>query len=111
MGVESFMNGINYLLPTFQLFNLVVDSIESMVKKVQEYVPGYKLKQEVQFDRFGSNNPCKIPGYGEFEGIKSSVFLEVTGAGHFLPEYAGNLDIMTSAALGTGEKISQLKSN
>ena len=91
--------------------NLIVDSIESMVKKVQEYVPGYKLKQEVQFDRFGSNNPCKIPGYGEFEGIKSSVFLEVTGAGHFLPEYAGNLDIMTSAALGTGEKISQLKSN
>ena len=91
--------------------NLIVDSIESMVKKVQEYVPGYKLKQEVQFDRFGSNNPCKIPGYGEFEGIKSSVFLEVTGAGHFLPEYAGNLDIMTSAALGTGEKISQLKSS
>ncbi|MGI9322432.1 MAG: acetaldehyde dehydrogenase, partial [Pseudomonadales bacterium] len=44
----------------------------------------------------------RIPGLGEFEGIKSSVFLEVEGAGHYLPSYAGNLDIMTSAALATG---------
>ncbi|MDG2061006.1 MAG: acetaldehyde dehydrogenase (acetylating) [SAR86 cluster bacterium] len=91
--------------------DLIIDSVKSMVMKVQEYVPGYKLKQEIQFERFGSNNPCKIPGYGQFEGIKSSVFLEVTGAGHYLPEYAGNLDIMTSAALGTAEKISALKLN
>ncbi len=84
-------------------------SIEDMVGQVQAYVPGYRLKQKVQFERFGSNNPLKIPGYGEFEGIKTSVYLEVEGAAHYLPAYAGNLDIMTSAALGTGEKIAALK--
>ena len=87
----------------------IKSSVEQMVREVQKYVPGYKLKQEVQFERFGSNNPCIIPGYGKFEGIKSSIFLEVTGAGHYLPKYAGNLDIMTSAALGTAERISKLK--
>ena len=80
-----------------------------MVSEVQKYVPGYKLKQEVQFERFGSNNTCIIPGYGKFEGIKSSIFLEVTGEGHYLPKYAGNLDIMSSAALGTAERLSKLK--
>lgn len=84
-------------------------SIEDMVKQVQSYVPGYRLKQKVQFERFGSNNPLKIPGYGEFEGIKTSIYLEVEGAAHYLPAYAGNLDIMTSAALGTAEKIASLK--
>ena len=84
-------------------------SIEDMVAQVQSYVPGYRLKQKVQFERFGSNNPLKIPGYGEFEGIKTSVYLEVEGAAHYLPAYAGNLDIMTSAAMGTGEKIATLK--
>jgi acetaldehyde dehydrogenase len=84
-------------------------SIVDMVAQVQSYVPGYRLKQKVQFERFGSNNPLKIPGYGEFEGIKTSVYLEVEGAAHYLPAYAGNLDIMTSAAMGTGEKIATLK--
>ena len=87
---------------------LIKDSIETMVARVQAYVPGYRLKQEVQFERFGSNNPCRIPGYGEFEGLKASIFLEVEGAGHYLPTYAGNLDIMTSAALGTGEELVRL---
>ena len=89
---------------------LVKDSVESMVAKVQAYVPGYRLKQEVQFERFGSNNPCVIPGYGEFEGLKASIFLEVEGAGHYLPKYAGNLDIMTSAAMGTAEELINLSS-
>lgn len=84
-------------------------SVEKMVQEVQSYVPGYRLKQKVQFERFGSNNPLKIPGYGEFEGIKTTVFLEVEGAAHYLPAYAGNLDIMTSAALGTAERIATLK--
>ncbi|MBV1901081.1 MAG: acetaldehyde dehydrogenase (acetylating), partial [Kordiimonadaceae bacterium] len=84
-------------------------SVEQMVEEVKAYVPGYRLKQKVQFERFGSNNPLKIPGYGEFEGIKTSVYLEVEGAAHYLPAYAGNLDIMTSAALGTAEKIAALK--
>jgi acetaldehyde dehydrogenase len=80
-------------------------SILAMVEKVQGYVPGYRLKQKVQFERFGSNNPVQIPGLGEFEGLKTSVFLEVEGAAHYLPAYAGNLDIMTSAGLRTAEKI------
>ncbi len=84
-------------------------SIMDMVKEVQSYVPGYRLKQKVQFERFGANNPLEIPGYGEFEGIKSSIYLEVEGAAHYLPAYAGNLDIMTSAALGTAEKLAALK--
>jgi acetaldehyde dehydrogenase len=84
---------------------LIEASVNAMVEKVQAYVPGYRLKQKVQFERFGSNNPIVIPGVGTFEGIKTSVFLEVEGAAHYLPSYAGNLDIMTSAALATGEKI------
>ena len=80
-------------------------AIVAMVAKVNGYVPGYRLKQNVQFERFGSNNPVVIPGIGTFEGIKTSVYLEVEGAAHYLPAYAGNLDIMTSAALRTAEKI------
>ena len=83
----------------------IAESVAAMVEEVQSYVPGYRLKQEVQFERFGSNNPLHIPGRGDFEGIKSSIFLEVEGAGHYLPKYAGNLDIMTSAALRTAERV------
>jgi acetaldehyde dehydrogenase len=87
----------------------IEESVNAMVAKVQAYVPGYRLKQKVQFERFGSNNPVSIPGVGTFEGVKTSVFLEVEGAAHYLPAYAGNLDIMTSAALATGEKIAMRK--
>jgi acetaldehyde dehydrogenase len=82
-------------------------SVTGMVEKVRAYVPGYRLKQEVQFERFGSNNKVAIPGLGEFEGLKTTVFIEVEGAAHYLPAYAGNLDIMTSAALATAERIAQ----
>ena len=82
-------------------------SVEAMVAKVQSYVPGYRLKQEVQFERFGDNNRLKIPGYGEFTGIKTSIFLEVEGAGDYLPSYSGNLDIMTAAAKATGELLAE----
>ena len=82
-------------------------SVQDMVQTVQSYVPGYRLKQEVQFERFGSNHPLKIPGYGEFEGLKTSVFLEVEGAGDYLPKYSGNLDIMTAAAKAAGERLAQ----
>ncbi len=85
------------------------ESITEMVKAVQSYVPGYRLKQEVQFEKFGASNPLYIPGQGSYEGLKVTVFLEVEGAGHYLPAYAGNLDIMTSAALGTAERIAQSK--
>jgi acetaldehyde dehydrogenase len=82
-------------------------SVEAMVARVQAYVPGYRLKQEVQFERFGDNNPLKIPGLGEFTGIKTMILLEVEGAGDYLPSYSGNLDIMTAAAKATGELIAQ----
>lgn len=80
-------------------------SILAMVEEVRSYVPGFRLKQDVQFERFGSNNPVHIPGIGDLEGIKTSVFLEVEGAAHYLPSYAGNLDIMTSAAFATARRI------
>ena len=80
-------------------------SVESMVAEVQKYVPGYRLKQEVQFERFGDNNRLKIPGLGEFSGIKTMILLEVEGAGDYLPPYSGNLDIMTAAAKATGELL------
>ena len=83
-------------------------SVEAMVAEVQKYVPGYRMKQKVQFEHIGSNRPLRIPEMdGEFTGLKVSVFLEVEGAAHYLPAYAGNLDIMTSAALKTAEKIAQ----
>ena len=77
-------------------------SIESMAAQVREYVPGYRMKQAVQFETVR----VRIPELGgEVRGLKTSVFLEIEGAGHYLPSYAGNLDIMTSAALQTGERI------
>ncbi len=79
-------------------------SIVAMVGQVQGYVPGYKLKQAVQFETFGRENPLYLPGSGEFRGTRVTVMLEVTGAAHYLPAYAGNLDIMTSAAMAVAER-------
>lgn len=84
----------------------ITASVEAMVAEVQTYVPGYRLKQAVQFERIGDNAPLHIPEMdGDFTGLKVTVFLEVEGAAHYLPAYAGNLDIMTSAALRTAEKV------
>ncbi|HYQ51045.1 MAG TPA: acetaldehyde dehydrogenase (acetylating), partial [Pseudomonas sp.] len=82
----------------------VAASIEEMAAAVQAYVPGYRLKQQVQFEEV---RDLKLPGQGTFTGLKTSVFLEVEGAAHYLPAYAGNLDIMTSAALATAERMAQ----
>lgn len=81
-------------------------SVEQMAEEVRTYVPGYRLKQAVQFEEISSTCPLRIEGVGVFmRGAKVSVFLEIEGAGHYLPKYAGNLDIMTSAALRTGERL------
>ena len=82
-------------------------SVEEMAVAVQAYVPGYRLKQKVQFDLIPESAPLNIPGHGRFSGLKTSIFLEVEGAAHYLPAYAGNLDIMTSAALATAERMAQ----
>lgn len=103
------MRGTVYTLSSGASEQEIEASVNTMVGQVKAYVPGYRLKQKVQFERFGSNNPVKIPGIGAFEGLKTTVFIEVEGAAHYLPAYAGNLDIMTSAGLRTAEKIAQRK--
>jgi acetaldehyde/propanal dehydrogenase len=72
-------------------------SVQAMVEEVQTYVPGYLLKNGPVFERLADGR------------YRISTFLEVTGLGDFLPEYAGNLDIMTAAALRTGELIASLR--
>jgi acetaldehyde dehydrogenase len=90
----------------------IAASVGSMLAAVQAYVPGYRLKQQVQFERYGGKGARSlfIPEIGrKFSGLKVSVFLEVEGAAHYLPAYAGNLDIMTSAALRTAERLVELR--
>ena len=74
----------------------ITDSIERRVKEVQQYVPGYALRVAPQYD----------PPRDSWDGNgRVAVFLEVRGAGDYLPEYAGNLDIMTAAAARVGELV------
>ena len=80
-------------------------SVTETVHRVQRYVPGYRLRQPVQFETFDADNPLYIPETGKFIGTRVTAMLQVTGAAHYLPAYAGNLDIMTSAALATAEQI------
>jgi acetaldehyde dehydrogenase len=97
-----------YTLSDFADEDAIRDSVERMAAAVQQYVPGYRLKQKVQFDRIEPDRPINIPGVGaRMSGLKTSVFLEVEGAAHYLPAYAGNLDIMTSAALRTAERMAE----
>lgn len=76
----------------------ITASVDAMVSAVQSYVPGYRLKQAVQFDMSD-------------RGLRTSIYLEVEGAAHYLPAYAGNLDIMTSAALRTAERLVEQRVN
>jgi len=85
---------------------LIVRAVEEMVAAVAEYVPGYRLKQPVQVQEITADDPLRIPDLDrKYVGLKVSVLLEVEGAAHYLPNYAGNLDIMTSAALRTAESL------
>ncbi|MBE3204598.1 MULTISPECIES: acetaldehyde dehydrogenase (acetylating) [Parafrankia] len=85
----------------------VVASVTRMVDRVREYVPGYRLKQQVQIEKVSADDPLRQLAPDGSEPAKVTVFLEVTGAAHYLPAYAGNLDIMTSAALRAGERLAQ----
>jgi len=68
----------------------ITRSVQDMEKAVQSYVPGYRIKEGPVFD-----------------GKRVSIYLEVQGKGDYLPEYAGNLDIMTAAAAKTAEMFAQ----
>lgn len=85
----------------------VVAAVKAQVDAVAGYVPGYRLKQEVQFAERGAEVDELVPGEKVQPAgyTQVSVFLEVEGAAMYLPEYAGNLDIMTSAALRTAESL------
>ena len=76
----------------------IVESVEAMVKAVQAYVPGYRLKNEPVFE---------VRDTAEGKRTLIAMLLEVTGAGDFLPSYAGNLDIMTASARQVGEVFAQ----
>ena len=78
--------------------DMITASIHRRVAEVQRYVPGYTLRAEPQYDEARDS----------WQGnARVAVFLEVLGAGDYLPSYAGNLDIMTSAAAQGGEVIAQ----
>ncbi|MBE3011801.1 acetaldehyde dehydrogenase (acetylating) [Microbispora sp. NEAU-D428] len=78
--------------------NAVAASIKEVAAEVASYVPGYRLRTEPQFD-----DPTAVSG-----GLaRVAVFVEVEGAGDFLPPYSGNLDIMTAAATKVGEGFAQ----
>ncbi|GAA1481210.1 acetaldehyde dehydrogenase (acetylating) [Gordonia sinesedis] len=76
----------------------VAAAIHRRETEIQEYVPGYRLLQDPQFD------PPSVINGGH---ARVSIFVEVEGAGDFLPPYAGNLDIMTAAATKVGEEIAK----
>jgi len=76
----------------------IVESVEAMVKAVQAYVPGYRLKNEPVFE---------VRDTADGKRMMIAMLLEVTGAGDFLPPYAGNLDIMTASARQVGEVFAQ----
>ncbi|MCV7055864.1 acetaldehyde dehydrogenase (acetylating) [Mycolicibacterium gilvum] len=76
----------------------ITQSVKDVVAEVQTYVPGYRLLNEPQFDE-----PSVVNGGNHLV----TIFVEVEGAGDYLPPYAGNLDIMTAAAAKVGEEIAR----
>jgi acetaldehyde dehydrogenase len=79
----------------------IVEAVTQMVADVAGYVPGYRLKQPVQVAEIDGDVATLAEGVTH----RVTVLLEVEGAGHYLPKYAGNLDIMTSAAARVGERL------
>jgi acetaldehyde dehydrogenase len=78
------------------LRDAVTESVEAMAEAVRGYVPGYRLRAEPQYD----------PPDRRWRGLaRVGVFLEIRGRGDYLPEYAGNLDIITAAAARVGELL------
>ncbi|CBG74654.1 acetaldehyde dehydrogenase [Streptomyces sp. LBUM 1478] len=88
-------------------------SIEKMVADVAAYVPGYRLKQQTQITEIPGDQPLDtlLEAGTRRPTHQVSVFLEVEGAAHYLPAYAGNLDIMTAAGLQVAERIAAAKAD
>ena len=84
-------------------------SVADMADHVSRYVPGYRLKQDVQFTAIEPDEPIHtlVPDGTGPVNTRVAIFLEVEGAAHYLPAYAGNLDIMTSAAIRVAEAIAR----
>jgi acetaldehyde dehydrogenase len=84
-------------------------SVADMADRVSGYVPGYRLKQDVQFTALEPDEPIHtlVPDGTGPVNTRVAIFLEVEGAAHYLPAYAGNLDIMTSAAIRVAEAIAR----
>ena len=84
-------------------------SVADMADRVSRYVPGYRLKQDVQFTAIEPDEPIHtlVPDGTGPVNTRVAIFLEVEGAAHYLPAYAGNLDIMTSAAIRVAEAIAR----
>jgi len=97
--------------PDPALHDEIRQSVEKMVADVAAYVPGYRLKQQVQITEIPADQPVEtlLVDGADRPTHQVSVFLEVEGAAHYLPAYAGNLDIMTSAALQVAERIAAAK--
>ena len=83
----------------------VRSAVEQMVAQVATYVPGYRLVQQVQFAAIDRADVATLIDDDVQVAWKVTVFLEVEGSAHYLPSYAGNLDIMTSAAMRVAERI------
>lgn len=88
----------------------IVEAVERRIAEVAEYVPGYAQKQPVVFHDEAAEVDRLIPEHLRLPGgyTRVSVFLEVEGAAMYLPAYAGNLDIMTSAAMRTAERLAAI---
>ncbi len=89
-------NTIHALIETYdeETYKKIEQAIVDVVKKIQEYVPGYQLSSDLYFNK-----------------NRVTISIQVTGLGDYLPEYAGNLDIMTAAAVRVGEEFAAKKYN